>query len=102
MVRQTIADEVSDILGISREPGQGPAYKLVNLVLNTIVSALYRGEKVKIDGFGIFEVYERSAYRHSACFYPTFTAAHQRVVLFPAKKRVIFKPSKAILRTLNS
>lgn len=101
MNRQDLADELSDILGLPRDRRQGKAYEIVNAIIRTISKALFEGHKVKVDGFGTFEIRERPPTRHSACFYHVFTKERQQIVDFPAKRKVFFKPSRTISRVLN-
>lgn len=103
MTRQDLTDDLADLLDYPHMKGHGKAYKLVGVILDTIVNGLLKDGRVAIDGLGIWEIYERPGTRHGVYWYPHLRPKGEPcdVVEFPPTKRVIFKPSKSILRSLN-
>lgn len=102
MTRQDLTDEVADLIGLPHMKGHGTAYKVVGVIIKAIIEGIRKDGRVAIDGFGIFEVYERPATRTAAYFYPYLGKGHHcEIIELPPTKRVIFKPSKPLQRLLN-
>lgn len=68
---------------------------LVNCVLDSIVAALQRGEKVELRGFGSFRIKERKARK-------AYNPKLGRYIQVKAKKIPFFRPGKALREKLNS
>lgn len=103
LTRYELASQVAQVLRLPQWGWRGEAYKVVQVIIKVVSDALFRGEKVKIDGFGIFETYIRPPTRSPVYFYPYLKqkGLHWEVKDLPAKPRIIFKPSKALLRYIN-
>ena len=90
MNRTELVDAVADNAGLSKSA----AYKAVYAVFDTITDALKAGGEVRVAGFGIFEVSERTAR----------TGRNPRTgeeVEIAASKQARFKRSKALKDALN-
>lgn len=102
LTREKIARSIADLLGLPKVGCKGKAFEVANTVIRAMTLALLKGESVKIDGFGIFTIYERPATRSPAYFYPRLgKGQHWELLSLPPTRRVIFKPSKPLLRLLN-
>lgn len=66
--QETIAVELSQLIGLTKIQ----SYKVINTVLDTIVTSLKLGESVYIAGFGTFGVHNRNkfVYGHNVYFIP--------------------------------
>lgn len=94
----TLACEVADLLEMDRgSPRHQKCFVIVKAIVQAMTEALRRGEKIKIVGFGTFEVVERKA--HGLATFPTIgvrnTMHYERHVL-PAKNYVRFKSSRGL------
>lgn len=73
---------------------------MVNAILNVIIDALHRGEKVSIRGFGTFYVFEQTSYLR-----PTvekkFNGIRSTVPITYKRKRVSFIPAVAMYKNLE-
>lgn len=102
--KDTYAREVAALLELPY-PGnnQGEAYRIVGAIFKAIGDALRRGERVSVDGFGIFSVRTRPATREHHYFYPYLKkkGLHQEVVDVPARRYVHFRPSTPLRRIIN-
>jgi DNA-binding protein HU-beta len=90
MTKADLIDSLSNALDLPK----GQAERLVNAVFDDIVSALRRGEKVNIAGFGSFNVSERKAR----------TGRNPKTgdpIDIPASKSAKFKAGKALKDMLN-
>jgi DNA-binding protein HU-beta len=90
MTKADLIDSLSNALDLPK----GQAERLVNAVFDDIVSALRRGEKVNIAGFGSFNVAERKAR----------TGRNPKTgdpIDIPASKSAKFKAGKALKDMLN-
>lgn len=67
---------------------------VVNLVLETIKTSIYKGLKIKLNGFGNFEAVEREER------IGTNPKTHEKMVI-PAAKALKFKASPVIKRELK-
>ena len=68
--------------------------QIVNATFDTIASALMKGEKVQLSGFGIFETKEREARVGR-------NPRTKEAIQIPASKAPAFKASKALNAKLN-
>jgi DNA-binding protein HU-beta len=90
MTKADLIDSLSNALDLPK----GQAERLVNAVFDDVVSALRRGEKVNIAGFGSFNVSERKAR----------TGRNPKTgdpIDIPASKSAKFKAGKALKDMLN-
>ncbi len=103
VTRKTLAREVCTVLELPYHDLDRKPCLPVNAIFSTITKALRRGESVKVDGFGIFEVRTRAPTRCPVSwFYGVKTHTPYRTIIdLPEKQFVIFKPSKTLLRSLN-
>ena len=85
MNKQDIAEKVQGVLGGTK----ADAERAVESMIDTIVSALKKGEEVSVAGLGIFKTKMRAA---RAARNPRTGA----VVQVPATKAPKFKPGKAL------
>lgn len=97
---QQLQQEVQDILELPRDPGNGPAQKVVRTIFTTMTKALRQGEKVYIGGLGEFKLFTRKATRQNRAFFYKNTPT-QIVVNEPMKTFVKFIPTRELRRTLN-
>lgn len=97
-----LASEVSDVLELPRLVRRGESWEITNAVVRAIVEGLYRGEDVRIDGFGIFRVFHRAPRRHGCYFFPYLGKGHHvEVNTSPAKNVVKFLPARTLRRLIN-
>lgn len=103
--RNVLAARIAELWDIpyTYSKRSGPAARAVSAVFKAIADALLRGEEVKIDGFGIFRIRTRKPTR-SPCyyFYGKHKGSYWEVKELPEKKYVIFQPSKALERLINT
>lgn len=101
--KESLAYVVSELLGLPIGPRKGTSYKIVTTIVKTMTDALLRGESVKIRGFGIFSIRERPPTRRGFYYYIHIKGPKRpgAVINVPAKRYVIFKPSKVLLRLIN-
>jgi integration host factor subunit alpha len=92
MTKQDLADIVYYRHGglLKREAG-----KLVNLMFVFIADRLRRGEMVKISNFGVFSVRRKSKRE-------VLNPRTGKRQLVPSHYSVVFKPSRRLVRWLNS
>jgi len=90
MTKADLIDSLSNAMDLPK----GQAERLVNAVFDDVVSALRRGEKVNISGFGSFMVSDRKARigRNPKTGDP---------IDIPASKSAKFKAGKALKDMLN-
>lgn len=102
MNKTTLALEISYVLELPVYHRHDKASEILKTVLDTIASALHRGEKVTVKGFGTLEVRERPA-RLNRCvyFYGRRENLPAELVKLPARKYVHFAPSKPFLRMIQ-
>jgi nucleoid DNA-binding protein len=97
--RTQLAKEIMNVLEIPvREEGEGR--KILRIILEVMTKALWRGDSIKIEGFGTFKVKERPA-GVSGHLFVTPEDFSPVPIAYPAKKRVVFTPSTALLAKLN-
>jgi nucleoid DNA-binding protein len=97
--RTQLAREIMNVLEIPvREDGEGR--KILRAILEVMTKALWRGDSIRIEGFGTFKVKERPAgvSGHVLVTSKNFSPVP---IAYSAKKRVVFTPSMAILAKLN-
>ena len=90
----TKADLVEDVIKVTRLPRK-ESEQIVEIVFDSIISALQGGDKIEIRGFGSFRTRER---RGRVGRNPK-TGAKVEV---PAKRIPFFKPSKELKDYVNS
>ena len=81
---------VAESAGLSKKDTE----RVVNAALDTITTALCKGEKVQISGFGIFEVKEREARVGR-------NPRTKEAIEIPASKAPAFKASKTLKDTVS-
>jgi nucleoid DNA-binding protein len=105
VTKHTLAREVAYILDLPLEGRQGKAYEVVQTILRVVADALMRGETISIPGFGIFTPHLIPSRNRSFTFSytgkPFDPNPNIGVEMVPAKKKIIFKPSKVLQRMLN-
>ena len=102
MNRERLAREIADVLELPHRGRQDEAWDIMNAVLKAIIEGLYRGERIRIDGFGTFRIAEHPSVLRRLCFYPYLgKGQHSEIVRLPSKKYVRFEPAKPLLRMLN-
>lgn len=89
----TKADLVEQVAG-EAEMTKKDAEQLVEIVFESIIGALNKGEKIELRGFGSFRVRERNARKGRNP--KTGTA-----VDIPAKRVAYFKPGKELKEVIN-
>ncbi|NOY46287.1 integration host factor subunit alpha [Deferrisoma camini] len=90
MTKSDLVEALHGRVGFSRKRSA----EVVGLILELIKEALERGEKVKISGFGNFEVREKAARRgRNPQTGETITITERRVLTF--------KPSQVLKERLN-
>ena len=68
--------------------------KIIEIIFDELVEALYRGENVEIRGFGVFKTTIRKARLGR-------NPKNSEVVKIPSKKAIKWKMSKILYRRLN-
>lgn len=105
--REALANTVGDYLGYPRRGRKGKAYEIVQAIIQTIMEGLRRGEKVSIEHVGVFSL--RRCKRRSPVpltikvegqKYRRYVGWSMREL--PERYKVIFTPSKVVLRNLNN
>lgn len=96
--------EVADVLELPYGDRQGTAWKAVMTVFHTITHALQRGERVRVVGFGIFELRTKKAVHLDLSILHGLGVKHKRgdLITIQPKTYVHFKPTQPILRSLNN
>jgi integration host factor subunit beta len=89
----TKADLVEQVAG-EAEMTKKDAEQLVEIIFDSIIGALNKGEKIELRGFGSFRVRERDARKGRNP--KTGTA-----VEIPAKRVAYFKPGKELKEVIN-
>ena len=90
MTKADLVEKVS----IEAEMTKKDAEQLVEIVFDSIVGSLNKGEKIELRGFGSFRVRERNARKGRN---PKTGAA----VSIPAKRVAYFKPGKELKELIN-
>lgn len=88
-------NELIKVLVEEKEMKKKDAKEIVNLIFQNIQGALEKGEKVKLHGFGNFEVRERSARKGR-------NPQTGEELPIQASKSPAFKPSKVLKQVVNS
>ena len=81
------------------EPSFG--YKVVKTIVNSIATALHRGEDVHVRGFGIFRVVTRTPRRTANSFITRDPLFSPVIINHKPRRVVIFIPSIQLLAMLN-
>lgn len=89
----TKADLVEQVAG-EAEMTKKDAEQLVEIIFDSIIGALNKGEKIELRGFGSFRVRERDARKGRNP--KTGTAVN-----IPAKRVAYFKPGKELKEVIN-
>lgn len=97
----TLANAVSDALGWPRNARQDKGYQVVTTLIKVLSEALQRGDRVKLDGLGIFELRTTPGRKRSVWIYQDAKTRVRGVIDYPPVTKVIFKPSKTLNRALN-
>lgn len=97
LTRAHLASEVSDLLRLPRGKHVEEGTRLVNAILNVIIDALHRGEKVSIRGFGTFYVFEQTSYLRPIVE-KKFNGIRSAVPITYKRKRVSFIPADAMYK----
>jgi integration host factor subunit beta len=90
MTKADLVEKVS----VEAEMTKKDAEQLVEIVFDSIVGSLNKGEKIELRGFGSFRVRERNARKGRN---PKTGAA----VSIPAKRVAYFKPGKELKELIN-
>uniref|UniRef100_A0A7C2K4Q3 Integration host factor subunit beta n=1 Tax=candidate division WOR-3 bacterium TaxID=2052148 RepID=A0A7C2K4Q3_UNCW3 len=85
MRKQDIVDEIYQQTGLPKKDIQ----LVVNMFLDSVKKAFFRGERVELRGFGVFEVKHRKSRVGR-------NPKTKEVIKIPARKVVTFKPSKLV------
>lgn len=93
--KRNLDEEVNYLIGLpSRDR------RVVKAVINSMINALKRGEKVSIPGFGIFKVKSYKPRKHTGNFF--YKRIHSAMISdLPDRKRVLFRPSSALKYMIN-
>jgi nucleoid DNA-binding protein len=101
LTKDVLARRLSEVLDLPYDRRQGESYRVVRAIVSTMANALLKGERIRIDGFGIFQTYERPATRTPVSRFLFKKGAFREIITLSPTKRIIFKPSKALLRFIN-
>ncbi len=89
----TKADLVEQVAG-EAEMTKKDAEQLVEIIFDSIVGALNKGEKIELRGFGSFRVRQRDARKGR-------NPKTGEAVSIPAKRVAYFKPGKELKEVIN-
>lgn len=95
--------EVGAILDIKRDA----VFPILRVIKQAMTEALRRREPIKIMGFGIFRVIDVPARRRPCSKNPpivpfkAINLGERTVIEYPAHAKVVFQPSRRLLRMLN-
>ena len=103
--RDALAWELHVLLDIpftkNRQPSKG--YQIIRIVLNSIIAALHRGERVIIRGLGEFRVVNKIRYKKKGdILWGTPLILSSAPVTYPDRKKVIFIPSRSLHAVMNA
>lgn len=102
MNRETISNELCDLLELPRLGRRGKAWDIVNAVLRVLTNGLLRGETIRVDGFGILRIRRRAPIKHHYYFFPYLgKGQYSEVSIMPAKAYIHFTPAKPLLKMIN-
>lgn len=90
MTKADMVERVYDHVGFSKKD----ASDIVEAVFDVMKDALERGEKVKLSGFGNFEVRQKSARRGR-------NPQTDEAIVIDARRVLTFKPSQVLRTALN-
>lgn len=103
--KEKLAREVSYLLDLPLARRHGKAYNIVTTIVQVLTQALQDEKQIDITGFGRFKITEKpSGLRITTHSYdgskwkPSTT---QTLDPKPSGKRVVFKPSKALIKYIN-
>lgn len=93
----TLTKEISYLL----EVPFSKATQIRKAIKKSLTEALRRGERIEVEGFGVFKIRTRPSTRASVVrFYGRKVMLRETIVL-PPKRYVHFVPSKILLAMLN-
>ena len=103
VTRESLSYIVGEVLELPRVRRQGKAYRIVQTIITSLANALQKEKVIRIKGFGIFEIRERAPTRQTCYYFHGLKCRglHWEVINLPAKKYIIFKPSKVLLQMIN-
>ncbi len=90
MTKSDLVERIHEDVGFSKKD----ANDLVECVLEIVKSALEKGEKVKISGFGNFVVRQKEARKGR-------NPQTEQPILIPPRRVLTFKPSQVLKVALN-
>jgi len=102
MNRRELATQLHYVLDLHPGPGsrRSPGRLIVNTILDTIATALQRGESVDVHGFGTFHVRDWGGGKHYNHYFYRDKASVRQLVTRKPKKRVWFIPHEYTRRGL--
>lgn len=92
---------ISEVLDLPYDKGQGKAQKIMLAFLKAITQALQRGERVMVDGFGIFSLRTKPKTRSIVRFFREGKVYHTELRTIKEKRYIHFQPAKDLVRSLN-
>ena len=91
MTKAQLIDEVARVADLSRKHAE----TIIDIFFQSIVTALERGEKIELRGFGSFRIRKRNARQGR-------NPKTGETVSVPAKRIPYFKPGRELKELLNS
>ena len=91
MTKAQLIDEVARVADLSRKHAE----LIIDIFFQSIVSALEKGEKIELRGFGSFRIRQRNARQGR-------NPKTGETVHVPAKRIPYFKPGRELKELLNS
>jgi len=91
MTKAQLIDEVARVADLSRKQAE----LIIDVFFQSIVTALERGEKIELRGFGSFRIRQRNARQGR-------NPKTGETVSVPAKRIPYFKPGRELKELLNS
>ena len=91
MTKAQLIDEVARVADLSRKHSE----LIIDIFFQSIVSALEKGEKIELRGFGSFRIRQRNARQGR-------NPKTGETVSVPAKRIPYFKPGRELKELLNS
>ena len=91
MTKAQLIDEVARAADLSRKQSE----QIIDIFFQSIVSALEKGEKIELRGFGSFRIRHRNARQGR-------NPKTGEAVAVPAKRIPYFKPGRELRELLNS
>jgi len=91
LTKARLVDDLHARIGITKKE----AGELVDLLFRTLCNALVHGEKVKISGFGAFDVKDKAAR-------PGRNPQTSKKIIIARRRVVTFRPSQVLRTALNA